>query len=170
MIKKYLQNIAKTTIHGDQREESYYPVVANLMTEFANSINKRNVSVTILPKKTEAGNPDFRIWDGNNKVVGYIEAKTPNTDLNRIEVSEQLKRYLATFPNVILTDFYEFRLYRNGELVEKVTIGRPFIAKKLKTQPPIENQIDFEILLQKFFDFSLPKIFTAESLAIELAK
>jgi predicted helicase len=123
-----------------------------------------------LPKKTEAGNPDFRVWDGDNKVVGYIEAKVPNTDLNRIEVSEQLKRYLETFPNVILTDFYEFRLYRNGELIEKVSISRPFIAKKLKTVPQIEHQAEFEKLLEKFFDFSLPKIFTAESLALELAK
>ena len=170
MIKKYLKNIAKTSIHDDQREESYYPAIASLMSEFADLINKKEVTVTILPKKTEAGNPDFRIWDGNNKIVGYIEAKIPNTDLNRVEVSEQLVRYLSIFPNVILTDFYEFRLYRNGELIEKVSIGRPFIAKKLKTLPPLENKIDFEKLLQKFFDFSLPKIFTAETLAIELAK
>ena len=170
MIKKYLSDIAKTTAHEDQREESYYPAVATFMTEFANSINKKKVSITILPKKTEAGNPDFRVWDGDNKIVGYIEAKIPNTDLNRIEVSDQLKRYLETFPNVILTDFYEFRLYRNGEMIEKVSIGRPFIAKKLKTNPPVENQADFERLLEKFFDFSLPRIFSAESLAIELAK
>ncbi len=170
MIKKYLENIAQTTAHEDQREESYYPAVATLMTDFANSINKKKVSITILPKKTEAGNPDFRVWDGDNKIVGYIEAKVPETDLNRTENSEQLKRYLETFPNVILTDFYEFRLYRNGELIEKVSIGRPFIAKKLKTQPPVENQADFERLLDKFFDFSLPKIFSAESLALELAK
>jgi len=170
MIKKYLEEIAKTAAHEDQREESYYPSVATLMNDFANSINKKKVSVTILPKKTEAGNPDFRIWDGDNKIVGYIEAKVPETDLNRTENSEQLKRYLETFPNVILTDFYEFRLYRNGELIEKVSIGRPFIAKKLKTIPPVENQADFERLLDKFFDFSLPKIFIAESLALELAK
>jgi len=170
MIKKYLENIAQTAAHEDQREESYYPAVATLMTEFANSINNKKVSITILPKKTEAGNPDFRVWDGDNKIVGYIEAKVPETDLNRTENSEQLKRYLETFPNVILTDFYEFRLYRNGELIEKVSIGRPFIAKKLKTQSPVENQEAFERLLDKFFDFSLPKIFSAESLALELAK
>lgn len=170
MIKKYLEDIAKTTAHEDQREESYYPAVASLMNEFANSIKKKKVSVTILPKKTEAGNPDFRVWDGDNKVVGYIEAKIPDTDLNRTENTEQLKRYLETFPNVILTDFYEFRLYRNGELIEKVSIGRPFIAKKLKTQPPVENEAEFEKLLERFFDFSLPKIYSAESLALELAK
>ena len=170
MIAKYLENIAQTTVHEDQREESYYPAIATLMTEFANSINKKKVSVTILPKKTEAGNPDFRIWNGDNKIVGYIEAKIPDTDLNRTENSEQLKRYIETFPNVILTDFYEFRLYRNGELIDKVSIGRPFVPKKIKTQPSVENQSDFEQLLNTFFNFSLPQIFTAENLALELAK
>ena len=58
MIKKYLENIAKTTIHEDQREESYYPAVATLMTEFANSIKKKKVSGTILPKKKENVNRD----------------------------------------------------------------------------------------------------------------
>jgi len=75
-----------------------------------------------------------------------------------------------TFPNVILTDFYEFRLYRDGSLVEKTFIGRPFIAEKLKTHPPIENEKDFLNLFDKFLSFSLPKVFSAETLAIELAK
>lgn len=169
MIKKYLEHISQTMEHQDQREESYYPAIATLFTDFANSINRHKISITILPKKTEAGNPDFRVWDGNNKIVGYIEAKIPGTDLNKIEISEQLKRYLETFPNVILTDFYEFRLYRNGELIKKVSISQPNI-NKIKSKISIEQTPDFEQLLDKFYDFSLPKIFSAESLAIELAK
>ena len=43
------------------------------------------------------------------------------------------KDILSTFPNVILTNFTEFRLYRNGELIDKVSIARPFIIKKLST-------------------------------------
>lgn len=45
------------------------------------------------------GNPDFRIWDGKQHIVGYIEAKAPTTEnLDLIERSEQLKRYRNTFP------------------------------------------------------------------------
>ena len=143
MIKNYLENIAKTTIHGDQREESYYSSLSYFIETFAKSIGRKKTSITTLPKKTEAGNPDFRIWDGENHIVGYIEAKIPGTDLNRVEVSPQLTRYIETFPNVILTDFYEFRLYRNGEFVEKISIGRPFVAQKLKAVPPAENEKDF---------------------------
>lgn len=36
------------------------------------SIGKKNISITTLPKKTEAGNPDFRVWDGRQHIVGRI--------------------------------------------------------------------------------------------------
>ncbi|MCI0469095.1 MAG: DNA methyltransferase, partial [Nitrospirae bacterium] len=170
MTKEYLKKIANTTAQGDAREESYYGHFSNCLSEFADNIGKTKTQITTLPKKTEAGNPDFRVWDGRQHIVGYIEAKKPGEKLDVIETSEQLKRYRDTFPNLILTDFYEFRLYRNGQLIDKVSIGRPFIAKKLKTVPPVENEEKFIALLEKFFAFSLPKVFTAENLAIELAK
>jgi len=96
MLKNYLKEIANTTIQGDAREESYYPHLSNLVKAFSESIGKSKTHITILPKKTEAGNPDFRIWDGQHNIVGYIEAKVPGADLNRIEDSEQLKRYRDT--------------------------------------------------------------------------
>lgn len=169
MIKTYLKNIAKTTAQGDAREESYYHDLSNFLEEFAKSIDRPKTQITTLPKKTEAGNPDFRVWDGKQHIVGYIEAKVPGENLDVIENKEQLKRYRSVFPNLILTDFYEYRLYRDGHLVDKVFIGRPFIAKKLQTVPPIENEEKFISLLQKFFSFSLPKVFSAENLAKELA-
>ncbi|MDB5281514.1 MAG: Adenine specific methyltransferase, partial [Bacteroidota bacterium] len=166
----YLKKIAQTTSQGDAREESYYAHLSGFLLEFAQGIDKTKTQITTLPKKTEAGNPDFRVWDGKQHIIGYIEAKKPGEKLDVIENSEQLKRYRSTFPNLILTDFYEFRLYRNGALVDKVLIGRPFIAKKLQMTPPGENEEKLTQLLQKFFAFSLPKVYTAENLAIELAK
>ena len=71
---------------------------------------------------------------------------------------------------MILTDFFEFRLYRDGTLIDRVTIGRYFTARQLKTTPPLENVDEFVSLLEKFFAFKLPRTFTAEKLAVELAK
>ena len=170
MTKKYLSNLFKTYQKGDAREESYYKHLADFITAFSESERKKKIDVTILPKKTEAGNPDFRIWDGRQKIIGYIEAKDLGVDLDRIEDSEQLERYLSTFPNVILTNFTEFRLYRNGERVEKISIARPFVIKKLSTVPPLENEDKLFELLERFLDFSLPKTYTAKTLAVELAK
>ncbi len=171
MLKEYLNNIQDSINQGDAREESYYTHLDTLIRDFVTKNKIKKVDITILPKKTEAGNPDFRVWDGSNHITGYIEAKNPSvTNLNKIEESEQLKRYRNTFPNVILTNFYEFRLYRDGELIKKTSIGRPVIAKKLKTAPPVENETEFNDLLNTFFSFSLPIVRNAKSLALELAK
>jgi hypothetical protein len=169
MIDTYIKKIASITKRGDAREESYYSAFAELLEEFSESKRKKKAHVTVLPKKTEAGNPDFRVWDGKHSQVGYVEAKPPNTNLDDIETSDQLKRYISTFPNLILTNFYEFRLYRNGQRVARVLLARPYIPTKLKTIPPAEHTDEFLALLEKFSQFSLPTKFTAESLAKELA-
>ena len=76
MLDLYFKDLFDIFKLGDAREESYYSALKGLLDNW-NSKKKKNISVTTLPKKTEAGNPDFRIWDGKDKVVGYIEAKDP---------------------------------------------------------------------------------------------
>ncbi|MGD0339013.1 MAG: type ISP restriction/modification enzyme [Bacteroidota bacterium] len=169
MIETYIKKVASITKRGDAREESYYSALAELLESFSETKRHKKVQVTVLPKKTEAGNPDFRVWDGKHSQVGYVEAKPPNANLDEIETTEQLKRYISTFPNLILTNFYEFRLYRHGQCVDNVLLARPYIPAKLKTIPPAEHTTEFMALLEKFFQFSLPTKFTAESLAYELA-
>ena len=106
MLKTYLKRIFEIADRGDDREESYYSTLEKLLEEYAVSTDKPHFKLTTLPKKTEAGNPDFRVWDGKQHIVGYMEAKTPTTkDLDEIEDTKQLKRYLHTFPNIILTNF-----------------------------------------------------------------
>ena len=71
---------------------------------------------------------------------------------------------------MILTNFLEFRLYRNGQRVTTVLAARPIVLNRLRTTPPVEKPDELYALLDRFLDFSLPKTFTAESLAVELAK
>ncbi|MEO0087912.1 MAG: type ISP restriction/modification enzyme, partial [candidate division WOR-3 bacterium] len=143
----------------------------DLLKRYIKKNIKKNFDVASFPKKTEAGNPDFRIIDIDNyRIIGYIEAKKPEMDLRKIEDSQQINKYKNTFPNFILTNFLEFWLYRNGNKIEEVSIARPFIFHKLKTIPPIENEKKFYELLDKFFSYSYSKISQAKDLAIELAK
>ena len=169
MIKKYLKDVFTTIDRGDAREESFYGSLSSLFEAFAIRSGRRSTQVTTLPKNTDAGNPDFRIWDGAQSIVGYIEAKKPGEKLNVIEHSRQLQRYRKTFPNLILTDFFEFRLYRNGELTDKAFMARSSLALQ-GIAPPVENEDKFLALLEKFFSFSLPVVRTSEELARELAK
>jgi len=170
MFKDYLRKIGEIYHRGDAREESFYPVLKELLEVYSVPSKKPNIHITMLPKKTEGGNPDFRVWDGEQHITGYIEAKAPDVeDLDRIEKTEQLKRYLHTFPNLILTNFIEFRLYRDGKLVDKTFLTRSY-ALKLKTSWPLEKENELSKLLEQFLSFSIPKVYDAKSLAIELAK
>ena len=170
LLTKYFEDLTKVAKQGDAREESFYSCLEKLLQGLAPSMGAKDVHVTTLPKKTEAGNPDFRVWNGQDSIIGYIEAKNPTEEyLNHVELSDQLKRYRHTFPNLILTNFFEFRLYRNGEMQDDVFSARPF-ALQLGVVPPVEKGSELISLLQRFFSFSLPKSYTAESLAVELAK
>ena len=113
MLKTYLTKVLETARQGDAREESYYSALEDLLKEFAEKIGKKGVHVTILPKKTEAGNPDFRVWDGKRRITGYFEVKTPDKNLDDIEKTEQIIRYKETFKNLVLTNLFEFRLYKD---------------------------------------------------------
>jgi len=171
MLKTYIKEIYETAKTGDAREESYYKALAAFIETFARSIHKSAVSVTISPQKTEAGNPDFRVWDGRQSIVGYVEAKRPDeSNLERVEQSDQLQRYLAAFPNVILTNFFEFRLYRHAQLINEVEIARPFIATELKVVPPVENEGKLYDLLKDFLSFSIARDYSPRTLAEALAR
>ncbi|MCK4488256.1 MAG: N-6 DNA methylase, partial [Desulfobacterales bacterium] len=171
ILKDYFKALTNVASQGDAREESFYSCLEALFQQFAMSTGRSEVHVTTLPKKTEAGNPDFRVWDGQEHIIGYIEAKKPTEEnLDYIASTEQLERYRETFPNLILTNFFEFLLFRDGQLVDRVLAARPFAMHKLGAVPPVEKVKEVFNLLEKFFSFSLPKSYTAESLAVELAK
>ncbi len=170
MIEKYLKRILSITKKGDAREETYYPALATLMEDYARETKRGRVDITPQPKRTAGGNPDFRIWDGKQHIIGYIEAKTlQEENLDRVEESEQLQRYLGAFSNLLLTNFFEFRLYRDRQLIDRVQIARPVVINQLKIIPPVENKEAFLSLLDKFFTFSLPRTYTPKTLAEALA-
>jgi len=110
MFKSYVKALAGVAQQGDAREESFYPCLAEMLAAMAEATGKKDVHVTTLPKPTDGGNPDFRLWNGKDRIVGYVEAKRATEEhLDLIEDSEQLVRYRSTFPNLILT-----RSARNG--------------------------------------------------------
>lgn len=171
VLKEYFSKLARVAGRGDAREESFYSSLEKLLARVCRDTGRTHVQVTTLPKSTEAGNPDFRLWNGTSRIVGYIEAKKPaQENLDTVEESEQLRRYRDTFPNLILTNFFEFRLYRNGERVDTVLAGRPYVLNQLQSVPPVEKATELWSLLDRFLGFSLPETYSAETLAIELAK
>ncbi len=161
-LRTYLRSLAATEQCGDAREESFYPCLRDLLLDHAERTGRRGAAVTVIPRKTAECLLDFQVWSGPHQVAGYVEAKRPGTDLDRAAQSAQVRRYLATFPNLILTDFYELRLYRNGQAAGQAGVGwgedgRPGGGE------------DLARLLDDFFAFCTPGLRSYASLATALA-
>jgi predicted helicase len=116
-FESYLQQLQQNLELGSER--SHYPALQQLINNASIGINS-----VIEEKKNKAGIPDFTVRN-NNSLIGFIEAKKIGEDLNKIQESEQLKRYLDSHigQNLILTNFLEFRLFRDGKLYLYGTLG-----------------------------------------------
>ncbi len=119
MLHEYLEKIADTTAQGNAREESYYAHLSSFVQSFAKSIDRKKIQITTLPKKTKAGNPDFRIWDGQQSIVMLFESeenygkegRKPNISKEVLEKLE--KAYKKNFtPEQLLYYVYAI-LYSN---------------------------------------------------------
>ena len=113
------------------------------------------------------GAPDF-IVEHRGVPVGHIECKDVGADLDRAENSEQLKRYRDALPNLILTDYIEFRWYYSGS-------DAPRIAKLGRLNRKGEFTFDRDgarwvaDLLRAFFDVDTPTINNPRELAERMA-
>lgn len=174
MLNQYFEDIFKTYKTGDATEASYYSDLKKLLETFLKS-KGIDPNITIQPRRTKAGIPDFTIRKGK-ELIGYIEAKDLSiTDLETIEYTEQIERYKEKLPNFILTNYFDFWLWRRdtvddkkGRWVKKVRIGQP-VSLKVNLPPQGQKEKEFFELLEAFFSYYLPERKTAKSLAIELA-
>ena len=166
--ENYLKKLKETYLGGDATEPSYYPALKEFLENYAEEKGHK-ITVTANPSKTDSGMPDFLIKTKKGKIVGYIEAKDiTEKDLEKISQSEQLQRYREGLPNLILTNFFDFYFFRNGEIQHSVNIAdseRLLISRK---QPIIQNIEGFGTLLEKFFSFSIPRLSSAKNLAEEI--
>jgi hypothetical protein len=172
ILTTYLIEIHQRYHEGDLREESYYSTLEKLFESISPLLSSEEsgeeIKIRILPKGTPVGIPDFVIRK-NGEIIGNVEAKLPDTNLQDIERSEQIERYRDALPNLILTNLLEFWLYRNGVLVDRVNLCSSIALRGLK--PPVPEDADaFFRLIREFHSFSTPEIQSASDLAKVLAK
>lgn len=170
MLNQYFKHILKTFKTFDTTEPSFYSDLKSLIEEFSKS-KGITANITIQPKRIEAGAPDFTVRRGK-ELVGYIEAKDIGKDLEVFEYTPQIKRYKKDFDNFILTNYFDFWLWRKTEkkwiLKTRISVGE-LIILKLNQLPPLKNEKGFLNLLETFLNFNIPERKTAKTLATELA-
>ncbi|MEA2075588.1 MAG: type ISP restriction/modification enzyme [Euryarchaeota archaeon] len=167
VLTTYLKVIHGIYTRGDFSEGSFYSSLEDLFENCSHFFITEEAKALVLPKRTEVGIPDFLIRK-DGEIIGHIEAKTPDTNLHEVEKSEQIQRYRNALPNLIVTNFLEFWLYRDGTLVDKVELCSPIALRGLK--PPVPEDVEsFFGFIREFYSFSTPEIRTASGLAITLA-
>ncbi|MEW6408632.1 MAG: type ISP restriction/modification enzyme [Nitrospirota bacterium] len=169
IYQNYLNKLCNIYHDKESTESSYYPILKGFIEDYI-STKKGFVNIIVQPKKTEAGIPDFILKSEEGKIIGYVEAKEPDKNLYNLDKNdtEQIERYKDVLPNLILTNFVDFILFRNGEKISEVRIAQPVSIRLNK--PVLQKTEEFKGLLDTFFSFSIPKTTTAEALAEELAK
>ncbi len=147
-FEKYIKNISEKYKHIETSEMGYRTDFELLLKDIFQSIDVGRIDHDA--KAKEGNKPDFVIIKNDIPIL-YIEVKDIGVSLDKIEKSEQMARYFG-YANLVLTDYVEFRFYRNGILYEE-PISIAEISKKDRTLSP--NPQNFERVSKTLIDFTL---------------
>ncbi|GAB0172917.1 N-6 DNA methylase [Helicobacter trogontum] len=109
ILAEYLQQI-KDINRGD-KEHTYRTFLHTLLIKIQEKAASTNIKIIHEPNNDKEGRgaPDFLITK-DSLILGYIENKRINEDLNKILQTQQIKKYLDLSSNLILTDYLRFCL------------------------------------------------------------
>lgn len=159
-FQKYIEDVQRQFKTGIAREHAYRPALKTLVEDIMPDVTAIND-----PAHIKCGAPDY-ILHRRKIDVGYIEAKDIGIDLFKTEKTDQLKRYLESLDNLVLTDYLEFRFYLNGKKVDVVRIAD---IENDQIKPVPENYDRLKTLLLDFSAFQGQTIKSAKQLAKMMA-
>jgi len=110
IFENYIQSISSKFSHDETSEMGYRTDFEILLKGIFESIKGKRI---LHDARAHQGNkPDFIVLNHDVPIL-YIEAKDIGVSLDKVEKSEQMARYYG-YTNLVLTDYMEFRFYRNG--------------------------------------------------------
>jgi len=114
LFENYIQSISSKFGYKETSEMGYRTDFEILIKGIFELVNVKRIDHDARAK--QGNKPDFVILKYNIPIL-YIEAKDIGISLDKIEKSEQMARYYG-YANLVLTDYIEFRFYRNGQRYE----------------------------------------------------
>jgi len=162
VIKSYLAKIDQEFKTGRATEHTHRPALKDMIEALDGGIRATNE-----PKRVECGAPDF-VLRRDGLSIGYVETKDLGKSLDEAEDSDQLVRYKKSLPNLILTDYLEFRWFVDGAARGSARLGR--IVKGGKIQPDKKGIEETVQLLQLFLESRPEPITTPKDLSERAAK
>ncbi len=160
-FRAYLHEIALSLGAGNATEHTHRPALQTLIQALDPEVRAVNE-----PKRVACGAPDY-IVTRNDLPVGYVEAKDVGRSLDEIEGSEQLLRYRESLSNLMLTDYLEFRWYRDGERKDAARLAYVGDSGNLRTDR--DSLAKVASIFSAFFAQEPPIVGTPEDLAKRMA-
>lgn len=138
-IAGFVSDVQKVYRTGAATEHSYRRALENLLSSIGDDVVALNE-----PKRVKCGAPDFLVNRGEI-VIGHVEAKDIDKDLSTLKgtEAEQKQRYLKALPNLIYTNCLDFEFYRQGELINRISIADFMLGIQPKPDQfsALENQL-----------------------------
>ena len=146
-FQKYTDNVAKKFSNENTSEYGYRSDLEALLGHIFSELNIHDIQND--PLSLDGSKPDFVIVK-NQVPMLYIETKNIGVSLDKIEKTEQMSRYYG-YANLVLTDYLEFRFYRNGERYQEPIILGTYDKRKrtIKINPG-----SFQSLQDTLLDFT----------------
>nr|CAD6607764.1 DNA methyltransferase [Rhizobium sp. TCK] len=117
---RYLRALVASYGGGDGTEHSGRSALQALLDRFAAEVVAPGIAVQHEPKRdADKGAPDFKVRS-QGMILGYIEVKRIDANLNEVIKSAQIKKYRLLSDNILVTDYLEFiRLDSAGKIVDR---------------------------------------------------
>ena len=163
IISAYVKEIDQLYQTGLTTEHSFRPALQRLLQD--------SLHLTVINEQThiDCGAPDLTIVNKDKLPIAYVEAKDLNdADLDgRKKNKEQFDRYKKALQTVAFTDYMDFHLYEDGELVESVRIA-DIVGNHIALLT--DNIGRFQSLIEKLRIAAPQKITSAKKLALLMAE
>ncbi len=175
-VKEYLRKIEAAFNAGNATEHTHRPALKNFIESITltpgpspirgrGEGNAPGITATNEPRRVKCGAPDYIVTRGSTP-LGYVEAKDIGKSLSEVERSEQLKRYLESLGNLILTDYLEFRWYVGGKHRLTARLGS-VVGGKVKADK--DGPAGVLELLRAFLVAEVPTVSSPKELAVRMA-
>jgi len=146
-------------------EHSHRPALKLLIEHFS----EPKVKVLHEPKREgKFGSPDFKITH-TESIIGYIENKKIEENLDKILKTDQIKKYQALSDNILITNYLDWIWIKGGEIQKRETLCyiTDIESKKAKLDKTKADAV--ENLIKGFLSQAPKEIADAKKLAEALA-
>lgn len=156
---------------NESSEHTYRTAFQNLLSSFvAENIGRRLIIKHEPTKQADKGRPDFKVTTAEQLTIGLIETKKIGEDLRKILATKQLANYKQLSDNIIVTDYLQFYLIKNGEPIFNTTIFADYNLKNKKFKVEHTRIDELTKLFALFFESEPETIYRTQDLAVKLSE